>query len=152
MSPSIRFEPYRSVDLESCVQIFESNIPEFFRDHEVPGYRRYLEQHATGRYWCVYEGDELVGCGGIHVADDGHARLCYGMIRADRHKHGYGRALAEFRIAEIHKDPRAVSIGLDTSQHHPEFFAKFGFVPVSVEKDKYAPGLDSHEMILVLKR
>jgi ribosomal protein S18 acetylase RimI-like enzyme len=148
VSALLGFRPYAPEDLDTCVAIFRSNIPTFFLEHEVEELRSYLQKYAIGSYWCAELAGEVVACGGYSVRADGCARLCYGMVRGELHRRGYGRQLAEFRIREILKNPTVTSIGLDTSQHNPEFFRKFGFEPVSVEKNKYGPGLDSHEMIL----
>lgn len=148
----VNIRPYSPADLETCVKIFRSNIPEFFYEHELPMFVSFLEKYGGRDYWCILEGDRIVGCGGYYIGEDGQARLCWGIIHQDQHRRGFGRRLAEFRVQKLIQNPKVVSIGLDTSQHNPEFFKKFGFKPVSVEKNKYGPGLDSHEMILVLKR
>lgn len=147
-----KIRPYQPSDLEACIEIFKSNMPTFFFEHELPMFRAYLEKHGLHHYWCILENDRVVGCGGYFVDESGQSRLCWGLIEHRHHHRGFGRKLVEFRINELLKNPKVVSIGLDTSQHNPEFFKKFGFQEVSVTPDKYGPGLHSHEMILKVKR
>jgi ribosomal protein S18 acetylase RimI-like enzyme len=92
----------------------------------------------------------FIGAGGFWIGENGTARLCYGIIHALHHKKGFGRAMVEFRLRKLVSNDSVKCIRLDTSQHNPGFFNRFGFSEIEVKPDAYAPGLHAHEMELVL--
>jgi ribosomal-protein-alanine N-acetyltransferase len=158
-----RLRNFRRSDTGDCCGVFLSNVPKFFRSDELPEFQNYLENFAEGDYWVV--GDEskdvkrathgvaptgIVACGGIRVKPDGEGSLCFGMVRADLHKHGIGSALIAFRMIELLKFDELKKIRLDTSQFNPGFFSRFGFKETQVQQDYYGNGLHRHDMQLDL--
>ena len=97
-------------------------------------------------------GGAIVGCGGYAIDQDepGRADLCWGMVRQEKHRRGYGRTLVHARIDAAKRDPAVRVIALDTSQHTTGFYERFGFRVTKVEPDGYGPGLDRCEMRLEL--
>ncbi|NBV72268.1 MAG: N-acetyltransferase, partial [Burkholderiaceae bacterium] len=133
-----------------CLDAFASNIPIFFSQHELDEYATFLSKNAADNYWCIFDNEQFIGAGGFWVSENGSARLCYGIIHALHHKKGFGRALVEYRLRKLASNDSVKCIGLDTSQHNPGFFKRFGFGEIEVKPDAYAPGLHAHEMELVL--
>jgi predicted GNAT family N-acyltransferase len=147
----LSFEPYSPADREFCVEIFRSNIPKYFDENETAEYSNYLDNYVSDNYWCAYDGQELVGAGGIWIRPDGIGRLVWGIIHLRQHRKGYGRQLLHFRLKKLASTPSLEIVQLDTGQHNPGFFNRFGFQEFSVKQDHYGPGLHSHEMELRLE-
>lgn len=153
----ITFEPYKEKDKDSCLNIFNSNLPKFFASDEFLLFKSYLERENK-TYWCMKKDGDIIGCGGIHMEPDHSVEdnelncpgVSWGMIHSDFHKQGYGRQLLLFRLKQLALNPDVKKIKLDTTQYNPGFFSRFGFIEISVSKNYYGPGLDSHVMLLEL--
>ena len=152
-SPPLTIRLYDPADRAACLQIFDSNVPRYFRDEERTAFCTFLDE-LPGPYFVLLEDHHtLVGCGGYALRPEaGVADLCWGMVRQDRHGNGLGRALAEARLEAIVKDPRANAVALNTSQHTVPFYERVGFRTINVLKDGYAPGLDRCDMRMELPR
>ena len=148
---SFTVQPYAAGALDACLDIFESNVPEFFRRDERAEYVAFLE-NLPGPYFMVLDASgAVVGCGGYAIGGgSGTGDLCWGMVRRDRQGTGVGRALTELRIDRIREDDRVNTIALSTSQHTSGFYEHLGFRTVRVKPDGYAAGLDRIDMRLEL--
>ncbi len=150
MTASMR--AFRPADLPACLALFDSNVPEYFRDHERDEFEAFLRA-LPGPYFVLEEGATIVACGGYAVrAAEGEADLCWGMVHGSRHGRGYGRLLSAHRLEEAQKDPGLRAVVLHTSQHTVGFYEKLGFSLLSTEPDGYGSGLDRCEMRLRLDR
>jgi N-acetylglutamate synthase-like GNAT family acetyltransferase len=142
---------YETKDREACLGLFKSNIPKFFLPEEVAGFEEYLEKHTRENYWVLESSNTILACGGIGIRGN-EGRLHYGMVANDWHKKGIGSLLLNFRIGKLIDNPEIKVISLDTSQHNPRFFARFGFVQTSVKENGYGNGLHRHDMRWELNR
>jgi ribosomal protein S18 acetylase RimI-like enzyme len=143
------WRPFESGDLGACRRIFDSNVPEFFRDAERVDFEAFLRV-LPGPYIVLEHGAEIVACGGYALREKGTITdLCWGMVRRDLHGTGLGRALTERRLALALDDPRVREVLLNTSQHTVGFYERLGFEVLRVEHDGYAKGLDRCEMRLL---
>lgn len=141
--------PYRAADRPACIRIFGTNVPRFFHEDERQDFARFLDTEAR-HYLVVLEGDDVLGCGGFSLGDQGRtASLCWGMVRSDRHGQGIGVQLLQARLQAVATTP-ATQVRLATSQHTAGFYQRYGFVVRSVRPDGFAPGLDAVEMRLSL--
>lgn len=143
--------PYQPQHREVCIEIFRSNIPNFFLENEVALFTDYLDQQAQENYWVLKQDERIVACGGYAIETSGVARLVWGIVHSSEHKKGFGRMMVEHRLQELKKRKDVFVVQMDTTQHNPEFFAKFGFEVRMVTPNKYGPGLDSYELELVLE-
>lgn len=140
---------YRPADRAACLAVFATNRPRYFHEGETQDFAAFLDQDAT-HYLVVLEGEDIVGCGGFALSEDGQqASLCWGMIRSERHGRGIGAQLLRARLEAI-AGTTAERVRLSTSQHTEGFCRRFGFVVQSVQADGLAPGLDAVEMGLDL--
>lgn len=150
MTASIRV--FCPADLPACMAVFDSNVPEYFRDHERDEFEAFLGS-LPGPYFVLEEGETIVACGGYAVrAAAGEADLCWGMVRRSRHGRGYGRLLSAYRLEEARKDPELRAVVLSTSQHTVGFYRKLGFSLLRTDPDGFGSGLDRCEMRLRLDR
>lgn len=141
----MKIRDYQIKDRNNCIKIFKSNIPKFFLPEELEGFEEFLDKMAIGAYWVLEDSNEILACGGIGTRNS-EGRLHFGMVLNHWHHKGIGSHLMKFRLAELIKKPEVKAISLDTSQHNPDFFRRFGFVETSVKPDAYGPGLHRHDM------
>jgi N-acetylglutamate synthase-like GNAT family acetyltransferase len=145
----MQIRPYKSEDRESCLELFKSNIPKFFLQSEMADFEEFLAKYTKDVYWVLEDSGKILASGGIGVRN-GEGRLHYGIVANDWHRKGLGSRLVRFRSAKLIENPDVVAISLDTSQHNPEFFNRFGFVETSAKENAYGPGLHRHDMRWVL--
>lgn len=149
----MQIRPYQPSDKSACLDVFISNVPTFFADHEYAEFAAFLDTLPGVGHYLVVESalSTIVGCGGYFLnADRTVAGLMWGMVHRDYHRQGLGRALLLARLSAICDEPHAQSIELDTSQHSYGFFATLGFEITHIQQDYYAPGLDRYDMRLAL--
>lgn len=140
-----------AADVEACLAVFDSNVPDYFHEAEREEFAAFLGA-LPGPYLVLVDAvGEVVGCGGYaRVAGTGRADLCWGMVANSAHRKGLGRALTQARIDRVLADPAVTEIVLNTSQHTVGFYERMGFETVAVTPDGYAPGLDRHDMRLMV--
>jgi ribosomal protein S18 acetylase RimI-like enzyme len=144
---------YCATDRDSCLAVFDSNVPSSFLDHERPLFAAYLDD-LPGPYLVLEDRDgKVVACGGYAVGrGTASADLCWGMVRLERQGLGLGRLLTELRIRRIREDPALSEVAMNTSQHTRAFYERLGFVTERVTTDGFAPGLDRCDMRLDLQQ
>lgn len=149
--PGFRLRDYGPTDRDACLDVFESNVPRWFRRAERREFATFLDA-PPGPYLVVEAADgPVVGCGGwARRAGTTTVDLCWDMIARPLHGEGLGRLLVEERLRRIRLDPTVREIALNTSQLTVGFYETFGFAVERVEPDGYAPGLDRCDMRLVL--
>jgi predicted GNAT family N-acyltransferase len=132
------------------VHIFQSNVPRYFRDHELPEYLDFLDSSGCP-YFVVTVNGVVVACGGfgIRAGSDG-ADLCWGMVDATRHRKRIGEFLLLGRLYRISKETDAKHIRLGTCQLTEGFFRRYGFETQSRTRDGVADGLDDVQMRMEL--
>ena len=136
-------------DRESCLRIFQSNVPAFFAPSEAADFAEFLKGEVDENYFVVEdEAAQLVGCGGVFLGGN-HAGFCWGMVEHSRHRRGIGTFLLLRRLEHLRRNyPHVNTVRLDTTQHSQGFFARFGFVTARVTQDAYGLGLDRFDMVL----
>lgn len=142
--------PCTAGDRQVCLDIFHSNVPDFFRDHELASLTDFLDSSGCP-YFVVLLGTEVVGCGGFGLRVESRtADLCWGMVHRERHRKRIGAYLLCVRLLSIAETTEAMRVRLETSQHTEGFFHRFGFETQAVKPDGIDAGLDEVEMQLDL--
>ncbi|HMT07459.1 MAG TPA: GNAT family N-acetyltransferase [Pyrinomonadaceae bacterium] len=136
---------YTSGDIEAVVEIFRSNIPKYFSDHEELELRSYLADYPEN-YYLVEVGDEVVGAGGVALNEDDTVSLCWGMVRHDHLGTGLGKLLTEYRIERSNKVFGQKALVTSTSHLTEGFYNRYGFVTTERTFDGFRPGLDICKM------
>jgi GNAT superfamily N-acetyltransferase len=151
--PERRFgiRAFRPEDRGACLDVFESNVPRYFRRPERVEFAAFLDA-LPGPYLVVEAADgPVVACGGwARRPGSDTVDLCWDMVARSLHGEGLGRLLVEERLARIRADGTVRAVTLNTSQRTVGFYEAFGFVVERVVPDGYAPGLDRCDMRLVL--
>jgi len=138
--------PYKKEYRDACVEIFKSNIGQYFDESELEGFEDFLvDQVFSTKYFVVFFDDKIIGCGGYYLRN-GEIRLIDGMIGKKNHKTGAGVFLLEYRVKKAIEEYPDKRIGIDTSQYTEGFFKKYGFVTIKVIKDHYGSGIDKVSM------
>lgn len=132
---------------QKCIAVFESNMPKFFAQEELQLFVDFLDHEIEDNYYVAELDGNIVACGGIFldkVSDE--AGLSWGMVHADQHKKGIGKAFTDYRINLLKKAYPDKVYKVDTSQHTAGFYLKRGFKTVEVIPDGFAKGLDKYVM------
>ncbi len=155
---------YNATDKQKCIEVFQSNYPKFFDKDELKLFINWLEhqhdisvKYSSPTYtnsekdaYFVIEIPDLgvMGCGGFYIVkDENEARLAWGMIHADFHRQGYGKALYDYRKELIKKHWPDHLITLGTSQHTYLFYEKMGMKVTATFKEGYGADLDRYDMV-----
>lgn len=143
---------YKPADRRGCLDIFDSNVPEFFDSAERSSFVSFLDDQAVAWLYQVIERQgRTVACGGFAVASNGlSAGLCWGMVARGLHGTGLGSLLTNARLEAARAISGIEQVRLDTSQHTQGFYRRFGFVVEQIVPDGYGPGLDRWDMLLGL--
>jgi GNAT superfamily N-acetyltransferase len=141
MKPRIR--RYRPDDRKAVLAAFRSNVPDYFPPSEEAWLRSCLDE-PDGPLFVVVEGEDVVGFGGYELSEFYDlGTLVFGLVRADRHGSGIGRALLRYRLlhmAGLKLRPRYVTV--DTHPHTAGFFERCGFVEIARWPGGYRSGRD----------
>lgn len=154
---------YKASDKPACMEVFDSNCPAYFDIAERTMFDKWLDHQADNKngyssptynnadkdaYYVVeVAGKGVIGCGGFYIVHEGkEARLAWGMIHADFHKQGYGKALYHHRQQIINNDWPGYKITLGTSQHTFPFYEKMGMKVMATFPKGYGEELDRYDM------
>lgn len=144
----MKIRNYTATDKSTCIDIFKSNQPKFFAEHELVDFIDFLDEDPQP-YYCLVDSETVVGCGGYWVdLDNKQASLTWGMIKNNRHGEGLGKRLTVYRLHTICISKQADTIRIDTSQHTFEFYKKLGFIVDKITPDGYTKGLHQYDMTL----
>jgi ribosomal protein S18 acetylase RimI-like enzyme len=144
----MHYRPYHPADRAACLAIFDSDAERFFAPGDRDAFAAFLDA-PQGFYGVLCEDDgAVVGCGGIATHDGRTAALTWGMLHAERHGHGLGRALARARLLRLLEMPQVARVTLNTSNETVGFYEKLGFRVVKATPDGYRAGLDRYDLEL----
>lgn len=140
-------QPYQPAFREKCIEVFESNQPKFFAEHEKDLFINWLDMHTSTNYYVLIHNGEVIGCGGIFVDDRYNtAGLSWGMVHSKFHKQGFGKLFTQYRLELIRSLYPDHICRIDTSQHTVSFYEQFGFKVTEVVPDGYGKDLHKHVM------
>jgi len=132
---------------QKCIEIFESNLPRFFALGELQLFTNFIDHDVDDNYYVVQVDGDIVACGGIFLRKNSdEAGLSWGMVHANHHKKGIGKAFTEYRIILLKELYPDKVYRIDTSQHTEGFYLKRGFKTIEVIPDGFSKGLDQYVM------
>ncbi|MFZ4658789.1 MAG: GNAT family N-acetyltransferase [Caldilineaceae bacterium] len=147
----MKVRDYQTDDRESCLTLFDSNVPRFFAPHERAEFAEFLATSTDPYFVVLDDHGQIIGCGGYYLnRERATAGLTWGMVSNHLHRQGVGRLLLLDRLRRISQEPETTAVLINTSQHSYGFFAKIGFVVESIVENGFAPGLDEYKMSLPL--
>ncbi len=151
---NLAFRDYALTDSEGCLDVFDSNIPEFFSESEREDFVDFLD-HLPGQYGVVIDvTGRIVGCGGIATSrsNPNGTDLTWGMVHKSLHRQGIGRILTRERLAWVDRMPDVDVVYLHTSHLTEGFYESFGFRTVKRIPHGYGEGVDRCDMEWIRSR
>lgn len=132
---------WRQGDRGSCLDLFDSNVPEFFQARERGQFSDFLDA-LPGPYFVVVRAEEILGCGGVADEGYGEASICWILVARSHQGKGLGRRLMEacHRAAVGMREVRFLR--LETIPPVAGFFGALGYGVVQVDAEGYGEGLD----------
>ncbi|HYT91317.1 MAG TPA: GNAT family N-acetyltransferase [Gemmataceae bacterium] len=147
----MRYRPYASDDRPACLAIYDSNAERFFAPGDREVFIAFLERKQGFFGVLCDESGAVAGCGGIGTHQDGKlAVLTWGMIHAQRHGQGLGRALALARLRKLSDMTEVEKVILNTSNRTVGFYLKLGFRVARFVPNGYREGLDRYDLEMVV--
>ena len=142
------FKLYNNNFRTNCLDLFKSNVPNFFDPSEEILFNHYLQKDNVNYFLLFNSNNQLMAAGGYELEKTLNTiALTWGMVHIRYHKKGYGKSLVEFRLKSIANYYPQFDVVLNTSQKTFRFYEKLGFKLVSIKKDYYGVGLDRYDMI-----
>lgn len=149
-----KIKKYSTSDYDQCVNIFKSNIPEYFAKDELSDFQDYIKNISTTKdgwtdsFYILKRDKKIVGCAGLGLNKSKKiATLSWGMVDKNYHRNGIGTQLTNYRLNLLQSYNLDLKIRLDTSQHSYLFYEKFGFKIEDIEKDGYEKGMHKYYMV-----
>ena len=85
-------------DVDACLDVFDSNVPDFFRTEERSDFGAFLDA-LPGPYLVITDPvGQVVACGGYALGQSDSVDLCWGMVRRPLHGVGLGHLLTDARL------------------------------------------------------
>ena len=132
--------PYADKYLSGLIQVFESNVPKYFAQHEQADFLEYLGNNKA-TYFVAIRNDVVIGGGGYHFINQNKGRLSWDFIAPAYQKNGYGSELIEFCLHQLYVQPKLEIVEVWTSQHSQGFYKKLGFKKIESRMDYWSQGL-----------
>jgi ribosomal protein S18 acetylase RimI-like enzyme len=146
----MKWRDYKPEDKAACLEIFQSNVPDYFAPNELSDVTRLLDGLLCP--YLVVENDEnqLIASGGIWADPiENSATLCWVMVGRHHHGKGIGRLLVLQLLNLLRLFPFVTLVKLDTSQHTTVFYEKLGFTKCGFVENYYADGLHRYDMAMI---
>jgi ribosomal-protein-alanine N-acetyltransferase len=142
----MQIRAYTPLDKEKILELLRLNTPGYFSPNEEKDLVNYLEHHLE-YYYVIEIGNEVLGCGGINLVDDGiTAKLSWDIIHPKTHGKGLGTELTKHRIKKVKEMDHIKILVVRTTQLAYKFYGRFGLKLKTVEKDYWEKGFDLYYM------
>tara|TARA_R110002072_G_scaffold237463_8_gene394836 strand:+ start:803 stop:1204 length:402 start_codon:yes stop_codon:yes gene_type:complete len=129
------------------MELFESNHPKYFAEHERPLFDKWLDNCNREEYFVAIKDAEILACGGVFLDDRfNKAGLSWGMVHSDHHGKGIGREFTQFRVNKMKELFPKHPAMLETSQFTFGFYEKMGFTIKKIEANGFGGGFDKYSM------
>lgn len=142
---TINIREYVPSDKEAVLKLIRLNIPQYFAPEEETDLSNYLDNERE-YYYVLLSGMEIIGCGGINMADDGtRGKISWDIVHPDWQRRSLGSLLLKHRL-NVLNSMGIKRITVRTSQVAYQFYQKRGFVLKNIKKDYWAKGFDMYAM------
>jgi GNAT superfamily N-acetyltransferase len=140
---TVSIRRYRAGDRKAVLAAFRSNVPDHFPASEEAWLRSCLDE-PDGPLFVAVEAGGVIGFGGYELSDFYDlGTLVFGLVHAEHHGRGIGRALLVYRLLHMagrKARPRWVTV--DTHPHTAGFFERCGFEAIARWPGGYRSGRD----------
>lgn len=146
---TIYIREYIPSDKEAVLKLIRLNTPQYFAPEEEADLSKYLDDEKE-YYYVILSKMEIIGCGGINMADNGtRGKISWDIIHPDWQGRSLGSMLLKYRIRVL-KSMGIGHITVRTSQVAYKFYQKRGFILKNIKKDYWAKGFDMYAMEYVV--
>ena len=146
MKEEVKVRAYQPGDKQVVLHLLKLNTPGYFAPEEEKDLVHYLD-HEIEQYFVVEVNKEVVGCGGINLADNKTTgKISWDIMHPGFQGKGLGTLLLHHRIDVLKKTKGIKKITVRTSQVAYRFYEKSGFVLTGKVKDYWAEGFDLYGM------
>ena len=128
-------------DRRACLDLFDSNVPEFFQPREREAFGAFLDA-LPGPYFVACRGEEVVACGGVADEGFGEASICWTVVARSHQGKGLGRRILQACHQAALELPGVRFLRLETIPAVAGFFGALGYGVVRVDPDGYGEGWD----------
>jgi len=145
---NVTFRPYRASDKQACIDIFDSNCPEYFAPNERPDYEEFLDGAPKGYEICESDG-RVLGAFGLFARKEKEKSLNWILLDPQAQGMGVGSEIMR-RVIQLSQASDITTLRVAASQKSAPFFAHFGAATKSTTKDGWGPGMDRVDMELLI--
>jgi ribosomal protein S18 acetylase RimI-like enzyme len=138
-----RVREYEPEDFEACVEVHQSNEPDYVAPAERSSFKQFLKGGTS--YFLVVEHDgDVIGCGGLElVGDPDSATLMHSMIHREYQRRGFGSALLAAQMALLETEEMPVELWASAPPQTAGFYERLGF-----QEQPPEPGADQPQFSL----
>lgn len=144
----IVFKSYSSNDKELCLDLFDSNCPEYFAPNERMDYENFLISNPAGYELCIGN-KEIIGAFGLFKENINQIRLDWILLNQKTQGIGIGSTIMN-RVLIQASDSGADQILIATSHKAYKFFEKKGAIKISEKEHGWGPNMHRIDMELHL--
>ena len=146
----LQIRAYTPEDKKNIIEIFRTNVPDFFAETEEADLSEYLDNRIE-KYFTVFsvKVHKIIACGGInYLPETKTARLSWDFADRQFHGKGAGGLLLRKRTDDLLADSDIDNIEVRTSQLAFNFYLKFGFELIEMRKNFWAENFDLYHLRL----
>lgn len=144
----IQFRQYGRADLQACIDIFDSNCPDFFAPNERQEYTEFLDEVPENYEVCEVDGQVL---GAFGLLDGGKNEKTLNWIMLDPRTQGVGIGMKIMeRVIHLGRESEAKIVRIAASHKSAPFFARFGATTTASTRNGWGPGMHRVDMELPL--
>ena len=143
---ALDFRLYDPSQIDSCLNLFDSNCPAFFATEERRDYLEFLSA-APLNYFLGLDGNNVVCAFGYSATSDERPSLNWIMVIPTYQRSGAGNAMMERYIDYLVANQKQFG-SISTSQHAEHYFQRYGAARIGFEEHGWGEGMHRVEMLL----
>jgi GNAT superfamily N-acetyltransferase len=143
---TLAFRLYDPSQIETCLNLFDSNCPAFFATEERRDYFDFLAAPPLN-YFLGLDGNNVVCAFGYSATSDEYPSLNWIMVIPAYQSRGAGGAMMGQYIDYLVKNQKQFG-SISTSQHAEPYFQRYGAVRIGYEEHGWGEGMHRVEMRL----
>ena len=143
---TLTFRLYDPSQIETCLDLFDSNCPAFFATEERRDYLDFLSTRPLN-YFLGLDGNNVVCAFGYSATSDEYPSLNWIMVIPAYQRSGAGGAMMGQYIDYLVTNQKSFG-SISTSQHAEAYFQRYGAVRKEYEEHGWGEGMHRVEMLL----
>lgn len=133
----VHFRVFAPSDLDACVELYRSNEGSFIPPRGITEFAASLSDGTSLHLIGELEG-QIIATGAVLIGPEPRsATLCWGLVRADRHRQGLGTTLLAARMAMMDVPADGMWVQLFAVSSSYTFYERCGFSLAGVHEDEH---------------